>query len=586
MNTSVHVLLCEKHPGIPVTHICMSKTCLFPLCTKCIKDHTIAHTYENTFSEIEEVHKIRDSCVKKVRESIIKFTNELEKIGAQTVTPRINTGAIEILQHSKKMLLDMIDEYYRSLEANLMKNISLSEIQANNPQNYRSVNKMADYLEKLEIYNGALEKNRLLKYLKPIATTNFDAELEKLRRRYQDEKIQMKNLQPRVTVNSNVINDIEKLLRNYTEIVEGKLEVNNTELSTEVSMPQLDISSYRQPFPVKPSNANNNAGLTMNIPDYYDTDIFRRYLHFFQHKSRSLFLLDIDACERAKKYEFKKIELNIDFKIPRWHRSISTPFGEIYVTGGVEAATDAKLNNCFVYDFNNQTLIEVMNMHVCRSGHALVYLQGYLYAIGGYTQVGQFTRQCERYSIRNDKWENIAGLNVAANNPCACSFNDRMIYKFGGKADESKLNNYIEMYNPDVNKWFIVQYELYGEPIHMGGLKLLLSSSACCQINEKEIFIFGGTHADYSQKSNASFVLHIDNDYKKGEENPHSYSIREFNTYPLPVAEGFWNNQVIVADSSLYALQNIQNEKDVSIVYLDRRRILRFNPQTAWTTLN
>mmetsp|Transcript_37316 Transcript_37316/g.33470 ORF Transcript_37316/g.33470 Transcript_37316/m.33470 type:complete len:93 (-) Transcript_37316:374-652(-) len=86
-------------------------------------------------------------------------------------------------------------------------------------------------------------------------------------------------------------------------------------------------------------------------------------------------------------FEFDRIELKIDFRIPRWHRSVATPFGEIYLTGGVDGdKTSNKLRNSYVYDFNNRTLIEVGKMLLGRSGHALVYLMGYLYAIGGFSE--------------------------------------------------------------------------------------------------------------------------------------------------------------------------------------------------------
>jgi len=569
-------LVCQHHPGVMVSHVCMNKTCFLPLCTKCIKDHNVFHKSENTYSAIEEIDDVKDQMIAKVKDSMVNFTGELDKIEGTATSPIVSTEGLSNLQQSKKILYDLIDDHYRELETALVKGLSVSEIQKNNPQNYRAHTKIKAYIEKLEAYYAALQKGQLLKYLKPLATTNFEHELEKMKEYYDAEKTQKKTLTPGVVINPQFIKEFEKLLKSYTQVIEGKPDT-----PSEVLSPQhLKKSSTT----TSPSKAQSYTMKTLN---YFDTDIYKRYLHFFQHKSKNLFLLDIDACEKTKKFEFDKIELNIDFKIPRWHRSIVTPFGEIYMTGGVDVdQTDVKLNKSYVYDFNNNTLIEVMNMHVGRSGHALVYLQGYLYAIGGFSQAKEFTRQCERYNIRNDTWEEIASLNVGSNNPCACTFNDRYIYKFGGKIDDTRLCNYIERYSPAIDKWTIVQYEVYGEPIHTGGSNLLLSSAACCQINEKEILVFGGTHADYSQKSNSSFVLHVEKEPKRGEDNPHTYSVRNYNKHPLPIAEGFWNNQAVVVDSKMYALQNVQNEKNVSIVYLDRRRILRYHPDSSWISLN
>lgn len=65
-------------------------------------------------------------------------------------------------------------------------------------------------------------------------------------------------------------------------------------------------------------------------------------------------------------------------------------------------------------------------------------------------------------------------------------------------------------------------------------------------------------------------------------EDSGATSIRDVNTYPLPVAEGFWNNNPIVHKKMVFALQNVSTgENDCSESV---RRILSFDGAT-WKEL-
>ena len=37
----------------------------------------------------------------------------------------------------------------------------------------------------------------------------------------------------------------------------------------------------------------------------------------------------------------------------------------------------------------------------------------------------------------------------------------------------------------------------------------------------------------------------------------HLVKVKNYNTNPLPTAEGFWNNNPIIHDRAVYALQNV-----------------------------
>jgi hypothetical protein len=69
----------------------------------------------------------------------------------------------------------------------------------------------------------------------------------------------------------------------------------------------------------------------------------------------------------------------------------------------------------------------------------VVYLNGFIYAIGGYEQKHIMTSKCERMSMKG-KWETVASLNQVCTSMSVCSFGKYLIslkareyiYKFGG----------------------------------------------------------------------------------------------------------------------------------------------------------
>ena len=53
--------------------------------------------------------------------------------------------------------------------------------------------------------------------------------------------------------------------------------------------------------------------------------------------------------------------------------------------------------------------------------------------------------------------------------------------------------------------------------------------------------------------------------------------IKNYNKCPLPYAEGFWNNNPIIFEGNVYALQNITDQQDELTAIADDRRLLVFN---------
>lgn len=95
-----------------------------------------------------------------------------------------------------------------------------------------------------------------------------------------------------------------------------------------------------------------------------------------------------------------------------------------------------------------------------RSGHGLAFMRNCLIVVGGYLLDDDFSDECEAFSFDRNTWRRIAPLNIKANNPSICTFNDKYLFKFGGKKEERKMNEVIEKYDFDLNEWTIVNPKL------------------------------------------------------------------------------------------------------------------------------
>ena len=343
---------------------------------------------------------------------------------------------------------------------------------------------------------------------------------------------------------------------------------------------------------------NNNSSLSNNSPlnhkiakikpkildfqiesaDYFEKNNKKNYLHFFQPKSKILHLFELNDSNPLEMIYFTK-EIFIDFNLPRWHKSVATPKGQIFLLGG--ASLDKKANKLplvYSYSFEKNTLLKKKSMITARSCFGVLYFQEKLYAIGGNIGEFQTTAKCEKYDILEDKWLEISQLNLPANNLCLCNFRNSCIYKFGGKLDDNFLNKTIEKYNPNINKWILINYS-FDDLLFEDSFKLM-SCSACCQINENQIYVFGGVEEEFKRKTDQSFIFEIQ---EKNGKNGHL--IKKVNEKNVCFAEGFWEGNALIHRENMYALQSFSNEMDKSITFLDRRRLLVFDGN-SWKCLN
>jgi len=302
--------------------------------------------------------------------------------------------------------------------------------------------------------------------------------------------------------------------------------------------------------------------------NWFQEEVANKLIYFFEANSKNLHVLNLEAAIQEDTYDFKEVTLNIEFQIPSQHRSVITSSGEIYLTGGLDSEAQ-NLDQVYLYHPEDQTLLPKAKLKYGRSSHGTCIQQNYIYIVGGSTNEGE-TNSCERFKINQDgtlEGEEIANLNQASWGCCIASFNNVSLYKFGGKSDLDEFNNLIERYDQLENVWTVINCRFL-KSIEPGFS--FFACSACIQINEDEIYIFGGIKLE--NKSNRGYIF-------RPEELSEDDTTLEKVELNLPYYGTFIDSPIIFKDK-IYALQNIQ--KTGSLIPSDshfagKRRILCYD---------
>jgi len=311
------------------------------------------------------------------------------------------------------------------------------------------------------------------------------------------------------------------------------------------------------------------------MPDFFEPKTSEKLLHFFQSDSKFLHILPLESLPQSPL--FSPIPLNIPFKIPRFHKSLITPKGKIYLLGGTSLENTQKISNVYFYDSKYRDLKTIGHMQSPRSSHSICYQKEAIYIVGGFLNRQEFTTNCEKFDLKSEKSSPMASLNISSGVCGLCVFKEKFLFKFGGLTEGLLLNNTIERYDISSNFWEIIDAKFDTQDVLLIDLKQFSLLSACCaiQINSNEIMVFGGYLAN-NESSQMSFILAGESD----ERNEEDYTIKWINYKPLIEPEGFWNNVAIVMYKKVWALQNISNQKNDDCLE-GERRVVSFN-SNSW----
>lgn len=84
--------------------------------------------------------------------------------------------------------------------------------------------------------------------------------------------------------------------------------------------------------------------------------------------------------------KWKTVKLAMNGEIPSFYKSIITPSGEIYLIGGVDGRNNQKRSGIFIFNPERSSLEPVTDIAIARSSHAVCYMNGSIYIIGGFKQ--------------------------------------------------------------------------------------------------------------------------------------------------------------------------------------------------------
>mmetsp|Transcript_34154 Transcript_34154/g.6156 ORF Transcript_34154/g.6156 Transcript_34154/m.6156 type:complete len:87 (-) Transcript_34154:220-480(-) len=80
-------------------------------------------------------------------------------------------------------------------------------------------------------------------------------------------------------------------------------------------------------------------------------------------------------------------------------------------------------SECFTINLKTKKVKKAASMTIPRKGHSVNYHNGYIYAFGGAADIlfpNSFTNQCERYSLREEFWEQVTDLSSVAGDVGTC----------------------------------------------------------------------------------------------------------------------------------------------------------------------
>lgn len=465
-------LLCETH-NQPIQFICNNSFCFQELCGHCILSH------KDHIQYIQGISKILEEYSKEISKDLLnnpqKIVNEI------TANQKVQMKFLdEMFGQINDLVQDKMENFKKEIANN--SNCALSIVE--NLQNFKT------------------KANELLNNKQPLDRSNVD-----LVKKY----LQFcNNLGNTVSTPSNFPNySIPSLIFNSFN-------------STNSSGPFMK-GSNRNDRPFQTSFNINTSYLLDQISNSIDQNLTLnidgsnlestvagqpKILHWFEWGKKKLNIYDIVTNTTHA------IELDINFKIPSFSRSIIIPNGEIYLLGGEEPEYFSR-REVYMLDIKlpEKKLIQKASMLHKKFDFTLCFLKGFIYVICGKDSSSEVVDTCERYNVSENSWENIASVKKKRYAASAVGFTNNRVYLFGGRSD---FNNYmvaeIEEYNVEANEWNIIQIRngvQFWNPVEV---------CACIQISKDKILVFGGSDARIKD-SNVSLIFYV-NDYsfeKKGE---------------------------------------------------------------------
>lgn len=142
----------------------------------------------------------------------------------------------------------------------------------------------------------------------------------------------------------------------------------------------------------------------------------------------------------------------MDQEVPLYSRSIAIESGSVYLIGGFIKRQNTYLRKCYRFDEIFNRLEQKSDMFYAHADHSLCAIESFIYVVGTFVN-NQVYGYSERYDCQKDKWKVIAPLNIARSGVALCSFKNQYLFAFGGRVDQKRIVDVIEVYDIKRNSW-------------------------------------------------------------------------------------------------------------------------------------
>ena len=222
------------------------------------------------------------------------------------------------------------------------------------------------------------------------------------------------------------------------------------------------------------------------------------YLHALLPKFNALFLYDISSETSI----YTAIKKKSPFEIPSHPSSQLITNEFLIIFGGFLNNFSEISTQTFRIDLKTSEIRPIdSRTNYAKIANGVYLLDKFLYSIGGKLQNFVRTNQCERLSLETFKWEKITSMKHIRSSPAITAFN-RDLYVFFGIDNTEKPCNFIESFKVKDQNWVEVnikkQENCFIENYHQ---------TSCLQINEDEVFFFGGYKNNDKFEGNDEIIL-------------------------------------------------------------------------------
>jgi vacuolar-type H+-ATPase subunit H len=301
---------CKNHMSNDVVYICSNQGCRLPLCLRCLKEHSSFHKAHKTNLSLITLTDFKKKCNEKLSSTIDFFLGEIksfEHYYLLDVENRIQERINEV-ETCRQNLQEIINNFFENFRHRMTNH--LTEMRNTTQSNViKALENMKKLLAEINNFYLSLDTERFSQAaLESLTKRDFYEEFEELKSEAQQRFDKLKFIDVKINMNQ---------LPLIAERLENLIKLDCRPFSEERDVQNL--------IKLKPP-VNK---------DYFHSNSSQKILHFFQDSTRLLRVIDLEGLKKAssKTFTFEQIDLDIQFDIPAWHKSVITPEGRLFITG-------------------------------------------------------------------------------------------------------------------------------------------------------------------------------------------------------------------------------------------------------------